>query len=131
MLLVKMLVSNMLESYMISKNPVLVGAIEGPNEPPLSNFVSYMSKKDWCMCKGLCGLNWKKWGSWKKKPNADVEDLDELHPVIILFAVVIWGQIWGDIGMLISVPMVSFFVVLLRVWEKKVQQEDMKIVPVG
>jgi len=133
MLLIKMLVSNMLESYMISKNLVLVGAIEGPNETPFAKLYKNISKKDWCNCKftDLCGLNLKKWSSWKKKPNADVEDIQELHPVIILFAVVIWGQIWGSIGMLISVPMVSFFVVLLRVWEKKVQLEDMTFVPAG
>lgn len=113
MLAIKMLVSNMLESYMISKNPVLIGAIERPQKK-LNNF------------------DWRSWSSWKssfwteQEAKAQVEKLEELHPVLILFAVVIWGEIWGNIGSLISVPMVSFGVTLKRVYEKKVLTADKK-----
>lgn len=113
MLVIKMLVSNMLESYMIAKNPVLIGAIERP-EPKSNNF------------------DWRSWSSWKSliwtqhEEKVQVEKLEELHPVLILFAVVIWGEIWGNIGSLISVPMVSFGVTLKRVYEKKILMVDKK-----
>jgi predicted PurR-regulated permease PerM len=37
----------------------------------------------------------------------DGEDIAETHAVIVLFAVVFFGQIWGVVGMLISVPTLS------------------------
>eukprot|EP00403_Amphidinium_massartii_P002720 CAMPEP_0178380242 /NCGR_PEP_ID=MMETSP0689_2-20121128/5359_1 /TAXON_ID=160604 /ORGANISM="Amphidinium massartii, Strain CS-259" /LENGTH=516 /DNA_ID=CAMNT_0020000373 /DNA_START=40 /DNA_END=1587 /DNA_ORIENTATION=+ len=36
------------------------------------------------------------------------QDAGETHPVILLFIVVVFGEVWGATGMLISVPMVSF-----------------------
>merc|ERR1712012_1402404 len=65
MLAIKMLVSNMLESYMISKNPVLIGAIERP-QTKSNNF------------------DWRSWSSWKsliwtqQEERAEVEKLEEL-----------------------------------------------------
>eukprot|EP00913_Durusdinium_trenchii_P031432 g29427.t1 len=38
----------------------------------------------------------------------------ETHPVLILFAVVLCGQIWGVTGMLISVPLLSLVRLLLN-----------------
>ncbi|CAE8690409.1 unnamed protein product [Polarella glacialis] len=32
---------------------------------------------------------------------------EETHPVLILFAVIICGEVWGTTGMLISVPLIS------------------------
>jgi len=47
----------------------------------------------------------------RNKTLAGVVDKDkefaETHPVIVLFAVVVCGLIWGPIGMLISVPLIS------------------------
>merc|ERR1711966_64526 len=37
----------------------------------------------------------------------DVKDVKETHGVVVLFAVVFFGKIWGAVGMLISVPVIS------------------------
>lgn len=42
------------------------------------------------------------------------ESNDETHPVLILFAVVLCGEIWGVAGMLISVPLLSLVRLLLN-----------------
>mmetsp|Transcript_24786 Transcript_24786/g.45458 ORF Transcript_24786/g.45458 Transcript_24786/m.45458 type:complete len:517 (-) Transcript_24786:354-1904(-) len=39
---------------------------------------------------------------------SDEQDPGETHPVLLLFIVVVAGEVWGAIGMLISVPVVSF-----------------------
>ncbi|MCA9791094.1 MAG: AI-2E family transporter [Candidatus Eremiobacteraeota bacterium] len=36
----------------------------------------------------------------------------ELHPVIILFALTVWGAIWGGIGMLLATPITAIFKIL-------------------
>merc|ERR1712008_26776 len=37
------------------------------------------------------------------------EEVSETHGVLVLFAVVFFGKIWGTVGMLISVPVISIF----------------------
>jgi len=122
MLAIKMLVSNMLESYMISKNPVLIGAIAKPKKRN-TNFEEILMNPDEVKSKMEEWTSWSSWKTWMQgEGKAEVEKLEELHPVLILFAVVIWGEIWGNIGSLISVPMVSFGVTLKRVYEKTIRE---------
>eukprot|EP00929_Paragymnodinium_shiwhaense_P102902 TRINITY_DN66126_c0_g1_i1.p1 TRINITY_DN66126_c0_g1~~TRINITY_DN66126_c0_g1_i1.p1 ORF type:complete len:189 (-),score=7.79 TRINITY_DN66126_c0_g1_i1:141-650(-) len=68
MLLIKFLVSNLLSSVLMGKNPALAGAI---------------------------------------KRGDTIEEVKETHGVVVLFAVVFFGKIWGPVGMLISVPVIS------------------------
>jgi len=74
--ILKLLISNVLESYVMGQNSTLSGAVR----------------------------------------NHDIERIKETHPVIILFVVVLAGQIWGPLGMLISVPLLSVFRLMLNVW---------------
>jgi len=76
MLVIKLLVSNVLESYLMGHNPTLSGAVE----------------------------------------DKELETIQETHPVAILFVVVLAGEIWGPIGMLIAVPCVSFMRLALNFW---------------
>jgi len=39
---------------------------------------------------------------------------EETHPVLILFAVIICGEVWGTTGMLISVPLISMVRLVLN-----------------
>ncbi|CAJ1455891.1 unnamed protein product [Effrenium voratum] len=73
MLLIKFMVSNGLESYLMSKSPTLAGQREGENQPA-----------------------------------------SETHPVIILFVVILCGEIWGITGMLISVPLLALIRLLIN-----------------
>merc|ERR1712064_212760 len=50
----------------------------------------------------------------------------EMHPVVILFGVVFWGQLWGKTGMLISVPLMSITKVALHVWRTRRTREENK-----
>eukprot|EP00438_Fugacium_kawagutii_P033443 Skav208829 [mRNA] locus=scaffold667:397283:406737:+ [translate_table: standard] len=52
----------------------------------------------------------------------DDEDHSETHPVLILFAVVLCGEIWGVAGMLISVPLLSLVRLLLNLEASKAQR---------
>jgi len=78
MLLIKLLVSNLIETKVMSKNPSLAGVLD--------------SKKD--------------------------GGVEETHPVFILFAVVVSGQVWGQLGMLISVPVISLARLTFSVWDE-------------
>jgi predicted PurR-regulated permease PerM len=83
---IKLIVSNVLESYLMGHNPTLSGAVK----------------------------------------DHEFERMKETHPVIILFFVVLAGDIWGPTGMLISVPFISFVRLMLNFWhlQSPVQQED-------
>eukprot|EP00928_Gymnodinium_smaydae_P089095 TRINITY_DN73097_c0_g1_i1.p1 TRINITY_DN73097_c0_g1~~TRINITY_DN73097_c0_g1_i1.p1 ORF type:complete len:609 (-),score=122.79 TRINITY_DN73097_c0_g1_i1:142-1968(-) len=48
--------------------------------------------------------------------NPAVRDIKETHPVIVLLAVVISGEIWGPAGMLLSVPIISLCRLLVAFW---------------
>jgi len=76
MLVIKLLVSNVLESYLMGHNPTLSGAVK----------------------------------------EQELESIQETHPVIILFVVVLAGEIWGPTGMLIAVPCVSFTRLAFNFW---------------
>lgn len=79
MLLIKTIVSNVLESAAMGKNKVLAGVLdEGENA---GHFV-------------------------------------ETHSAIVLLAVIVWGEIWGPIGMLISVPLISVVRLVINVGTK-------------
>jgi len=45
----------------------------------------------------------------------DVEEVAETHGVVVLFAVVFFGKIWGTVGMLISVPLLSIIRLTLNI----------------
>ncbi|MAK14889.1 MAG: AI-2E family transporter [Proteobacteria bacterium] len=42
-----------------------------------------------------------------------------LHPVLIILAILIFGGIWGFWGLLLAVPIATFIRAILRVWPKK------------
>lgn len=125
MLAIKMLISNLIESWMISKNPVLSGAIKRKGKK-LNE-----SCHEWCVWVNQC---------WRRlrgrvveervtsakdvllKLDQDEKAVEEMHPVTVLFGVVIWGQIWGTTGMLISVPLLSIMKVVMNVWEESVRR---------
>lgn len=75
-MLIKLLVSNVLEAYIMGSNRVLAGAVE----------------------------------------NNDFDKIKETHPVIILFFVVLLGEVWGPLGMLVAVPLISLVRLSLTVW---------------
>jgi len=79
MMLLKLLISNILEPWIMGRSPVLSGSIR----------------------KG--------------------EASEETHPVIVLFAVVVFGQIWDTTGMLISVPVISVIRLGFNVWSHGVE----------
>lgn len=79
MILIKLCVSNVLESYVMGHNATLSGAVK----------------------------------------NHELVKIKETHPVVILFFVVLSGQIWGPLGMLISVPLLSLFRLMLNVWHMR------------
>eukprot|EP00931_Biecheleriopsis_adriatica_P097715 TRINITY_DN7153_c0_g1_i1.p1 TRINITY_DN7153_c0_g1~~TRINITY_DN7153_c0_g1_i1.p1 ORF type:complete len:457 (+),score=69.63 TRINITY_DN7153_c0_g1_i1:70-1440(+) len=83
MLLIKFIVSNGIESLVMSKSRILAGVVDSD------------------------------------------EKADETHPVIILFFVVLCGEIWGVTGMLISVPLISLIRLLLN-YERRRQMEATK-----
>ena len=41
----------------------------------------------------------------------------ELHPVVILSALIFWGMLWGVVGMFLAVPMTAILSILLARWE--------------
>jgi len=45
----------------------------------------------------------------------DVEEVTETHGVVVLFAVVFFGKVWGTVGMLISVPALSIIRLTLNI----------------
>lgn len=85
MCLIKILVSNLLEAWVMGRNKVLAGAVE----------------------------------------NHEMEKIKETHPVLILFAVVICGNIWGQVGMLISVPLISLMRLTINVWGMDTERKDL------
>jgi len=87
MLLIKFVVSNGIESYVMSRNPILAGQVDGAAKA------------------------------------------EETHPVIILFAVVFFGEIWGVTGMLISVPLLSLvrLVVNMEGMDKRQEKEEKSV----
>lgn len=36
----------------------------------------------------------------------------ELHPIIILIALAFWGVLWGVVGMILSVPLISLIKII-------------------
>jgi putative permease len=42
-----------------------------------------------------------------------------LHPVLIILAILIFGGIWGFWGLLLAVPIATFIRAILRAWPKK------------
>ena len=38
----------------------------------------------------------------------------ELSPVVVLFALLFWGWMWGIVGMILSIPIMSFCKALLE-----------------
>lgn len=58
----------------------------------------------------------------------ELEKIKETHPVLILFFVVLAGEIWGPVGMLISVPVVSSVRLMLNFWNMQVPESDGKMV---
>lgn len=36
----------------------------------------------------------------------------ELHPIIILVALAFWGVLWGVVGMILSVPLISLIKII-------------------
>lgn len=57
-----------------------------------------------------------------KEENA-AQEIKETHPVIILFGVVIAGEIWGVTGMVISVPMISFIRLAFNVFYSQMNSD--------
>lgn len=47
------------------------------------------------------------------------DELKETHPVVIIFAVVFFGEIWGPLGMLICVPIISILRLTFNFWKYK------------
>mmetsp|Transcript_47420 Transcript_47420/g.149012 ORF Transcript_47420/g.149012 Transcript_47420/m.149012 type:complete len:573 (+) Transcript_47420:2-1720(+) len=104
MIIIKLAVANVLTSIIMGRNRTLAGAVNA-------------QKRD-------C----KKTGNHKavappgcsdfprEGEEVEEDDVKETHPVIILFAVVISGEIWGAVGMLISVPVISFLRLAANIW---------------
>eukprot|EP00415_Alexandrium_ostenfeldii_P000327 UN0327 len=86
MIIIKLAVANVLTSIIMGRNRTLAGDVG--------------SKK-------------RKLAETGKSLHTEVK---ETHPVIILFAVVISGEIWGAVGMLISVPVISFLRLFANIW---------------
>jgi predicted PurR-regulated permease PerM len=89
MILIKLLVANVLTSIVMGRNKTLSGAVHNKSK------------------------------RFKTTIESNVEDkmeVKETHPVVILFVVVLSGQIWGPVGMLISVPVVSLCRLAVNVW---------------
>lgn len=87
MVVIKLLVSNVLESYLMGRNHTLSGAVN----------------------------------------NHELERMKETHPVIILFFVVLGGEIWGPTGMLISVPFISFVRLMLNFWHLRSSDHETRL----
>jgi len=87
MVLIKLLVANVLTSIVMGKNRTLAGSLQSER-------------------KGAAG----------EGSNVEEEEVKETHPVLILFFVVLSGEIWGAVGMLISVPVISLVRLALNVW---------------
>jgi len=85
MSLLKLVISNLLEPWIMGRSPVLSGAVH----------------------KG--------------------QRVEETHPVIVLFAVVVCGQIWDTVGMLISVPVISVIRLTFNVWNDGLRQGDVSV----
>lgn len=47
------------------------------------------------------------------EPKIMGDDLD-LHPVVLLMALIFWGMIWGIVGMLLATPMTAMLKILLQ-----------------
>merc|ERR1711879_1003215 len=46
----------------------------------------------------------------------ELEKIKETHPVAILFFVVLAGEVWGPVGMLVSVPFVALARLMFNLW---------------
>jgi len=92
MILIKLLVANVLTSIVMGRNKTLAGAVQPRREQSKFGSVTAFASED------------------------EEMDVKETHPVVILFVVVLSGQIWGPVGMLISVPVVSLCRLAVNVW---------------
>lgn len=45
-----------------------------------------------------------------------VQEIQQTHPVVVLFVVVVAGEVWGSTGMLLSVPLVSLVRLVFAFW---------------
>lgn len=56
----------------------------------------------------------------------------EVHPFVTLFALVLFGSLWGFLGVVLSIPLVLFFATVVQVlWvERAIDTEDDTIQPV-
>jgi len=99
MILIKLLVANVLTSIIMGKNKALSGAVHfrGAETGRINTPMRVPSTFD-------------------TPRYQDEMDVKETHPVVILFVVVLSGQIWGPVGMLISVPVVSLCRLAVNVW---------------
>merc|ERR1712070_755511 len=55
----------------------------------------------------------------RQKGDENGNEAGETHPVIVLFAVVIAGEVWGATGMLVSVPFLSIVRLYLNIARDK------------
>jgi len=118
MVLIKLLVANVLTSLIMGRNRTLAGAV---SSPPSRRDVSTTGFFEFSYCWSWCDVStgiYKLFGSNKEEvgESGDEMDVKETHPVVILFVVVLSGQIWGPVGMLISVPVVSLIRLAMNIW---------------
>jgi len=87
MVAIKLLVANVLTSIVMGRNRTLSGAVRSERHTHAEDGTGMIE-----------------------------ENVRETHPVVILFFVVLTGEIWGAVGMLISVPVVSLIRLAMNVW---------------
>jgi len=113
MCLIKLLVANVLTSLIMGRNRTLAGAVAARPRRDVSG--SCAGFFEWCdVSTGIY-----KFFGWNKEEDGESDDemdVKETHPVVILFVVVLSGEIWGPVGMLISVPVVSLCRLAVNVW---------------
>ena len=45
-----------------------------------------------------------------------------LHPVAIIFAILVFGTLWGFWGIFFAIPLATLVDVLLREWPRKIEE---------